>query len=498
METLILNPYYILHHDRKRSYICSKESLINSNKPQNLDCSKDWQTKIHPAYAMILSFFTHRDPLNVVLEKLEYFLEKDKDEIYKLIRPLIKNPEPAFAIFQGRKFHFPKNILINSREESNGKEYWPEDFKYSELDYSSKRLFSVPMSITLMLNNKCATTCEYCYADIRNRTHCQIPFDRICSLLKDAYDHDIYDFSLLGGEVFLYKEWYALLKEMKKYGYYPDLISTKVPLNKTEVDKLKNVITDATDIQLSLDSTDISQLEMLLKVKNDYLEKITLMLHLMENAKINVSIATTLIKRNSNIENIENIAKYLSQFSNIKSWNIGPAFDSLYIQSFHKIKADYKTLNNIRTYIESIKDKYNFEIDFDNSFLDKEYYGSKGSKEFKGASCSANRHHMLILPDGNVTICEQLYWNPLFIVGNIQESSIEAVWNSERSLFFANLEQHDIKKESICSSCGMFKECYLNMNRCWVEVLKAYGDENWDFPDPRCIYAPKMINDLRF
>ena len=34
------------------------------------------------------------------------------------------------------------------------------------------------------------------------------------------------------------------------------------------------------------------------------------------------------------------------------------------------------------------------------------------------------------------------------------------------------------------------------MNRCWAEVIKAYGDEHWDYPDPRCKLAPKMKTNL--
>ena len=37
---------------------------------------------------------------------------------------------------------------------------------------------------------------------------------------------------------------------------------------------------------------------------------------------------------------------------------------------------------------------------------------------------------------------------------------------------------------------------YGNMNRCWAEVVKAYGDEHWDYPDPRCKLAPEMKTNL--
>jgi hypothetical protein len=55
-----------------------------------------------------------------------------------------------------------------------------------------------------------------------------------------------------------------------------------------------------------------------------------------------------------------------------------------------------------------------------------------------------------------------------------------------------------LKPSNPCSTCEIFENCYNNMNRCWSEVLKAYGQSNWDFPDPRCSLAPEMINDLNF
>ena len=32
--------------------------------------------------------------------------------------------------------------------------------------------------------------------------------------------------------------------------------------------------------------------------------------------------------------------------------------------------------------------------------------------------------------------------------------------------------------------------------RCFVKVIKAYGKAKWDYPDPRCIYAPKVKSKL--
>ena len=45
-------------------------------------------------------------------------------------------------------------------------------------------------------------------------------------------------------------------------------------------------------------------------------------------------------------------------------------------------------------------------------------------------------------------------------------------------------------------SCKLFDECMDFPNRCIVDILKGYGPENWDYPDPRCAQAPPFIYDL--
>ena len=53
---------------------------------------------------------------------------------------------------------------------------------------------------------------------------------------------------------------------------------------------------------------------------------------------------------------------------------------------------------------------------------ENEMHSSKTWTKFNERSvCAGNYLQLFILPDGNVTICEELYWHPKFIVGNILE-----------------------------------------------------------------------------
>lgn len=93
------------------------------------------------------------------------------------------------------------------------------------------------------------------------------------------------------------------------------------------------------------------------------------------------------------------------------------------------------------------------------------------------------------MPDGKVTICELMYWNPAFLIGDLREQSIVEVWNSPKAWAIYNQEMA-IRSESRCSSCKVLEFCSNNRRRCVAKVVRAYGDQNADFPDPMCVFAP--------
>lgn len=144
---------------------------------------------------------------------------------------------------------------------------------------------------------------------------------------------------------------------------------------------------------------------------------------------------------------------------------------------------------------KTCKDFFNLTIDVpDKDNTCNMTFAEKKQAFNKRAKCTGNMSSFIILPNGNVSVCEETYFNKNLILGNILNSTIMEVWNSEKAknLFF--IPQSKFPKESPCSNCIDFVECRYGTGVCWTDAMAAYGEENWLFPTPECPYAPTPKN----
>lgn len=138
-------------------------------------------------------------------------------------------------------------------------------------------------------------------------------------------------------------------------------------------------------------------------------------------------------------------------------WEIRLANKSLYSkQNFDELRLSNDSVQQIDKQIKALKEKSKVEISWFAENIKHYFKGEKGSKSFAGARCSANYSNMMVLPDGKVTICEQLYWNPRYIIGDLTQQSITDVWNSPRALELAFPKREQFRESSPCKHCKLF------------------------------------------
>lgn len=480
-----------MRHDIKRTHIWAPDYL---NIKYTTSVQAGWISTIHPQLAMILSFFSRPKSKEILEDDLSYFLGITRSQASNIISMLINNTENFGIEYKGIKFFLPKNLIITESEEfASPVEYTPEMFTYEELDFKQIRFYNAPLTAVFMVNNICVTDCIYCYANKQHKAK-SLEFSRVEEIMKEAHELGLKQISLDGGEVFLYKNWKELFALLHKYELADNFVSTKMPLSETDIEELKKYnIT----LQVSLDSLDPIVLQKTLNVNIDYVEKIKRSINLLNKNGIRFQIATVLTRFNANIDYLEELYEFLVQFESLHAWSVRIAFKSLYSKKdFDLIKLNKKDIPVLESWFKKLQQKSQLNIKYDFQTDNKYFKGSKGSSSFEGARCSANYSNIFILPDGNVSICEQLYWNPNYIIGDLKKQNIKEIWSSPKALKLAFPKRSDINPHSVCYSCRIFDECMAFPNRCIADVLKAYGEANSDYPDPRCSKAPKFIYNL--
>ena len=484
-QKYIFNHYYRLRHDHSRTLL-----FASSYQDAIVNVDKDWVDIIHPIYAMVLSFFSRPILLDEVEKRIATFFSIHIDVAHSLLTQIIDKDEHFHIVYKGYENRFPPNIIV-SEEKMNSeiRDYDPSMFLYKSIDLDQTRIVNAPLDITFMVNNVCLTKCVYCYAD-KNRKCSQLDFQTVKRIIQDAYQCGIRHFSVDGGDFFLYPYWRDLLVELKRYNYRPSLVSTKYPVSEKDI---MDFSTFDVPLQVSIDSFDQLLLDRIVGRIPDYSVRIQNSMDCIDKYMY-FQIATILTKFNGCISNLNEMYHRIRTYKHIRKWDIRVGFKSLYTKhDFSEFKVEEQAITAIKEWVDNKQREASFMINFSPGREANFFKSSSGSKDFIGAICSADSTHMFILPDGQVTICEQLYWNKKFLIGDLTKQTISEVWNSPNALRLAFPTRQDFSEKSVCRNCTLFESCTSHMNKCFANILKVYGIDNWDYPDPRCSFAPRSI-----
>lgn len=484
---ILFNPDYVLKPDVGRVLLLPFDTTRSE-----IDV---FDSFIHPIHAIILSF-VKGDSIEDTINNASNYLDVDKKYIENFITPLINNNDKKHVKIGNNIISFPPNTIISSTKKSNKiKTYNPSSFFYKKLDMRFKRHYT-PSRITLMLTNKCVTNCFYCYADRRKKTDCKIQLDRIIKIIDEAKKLNVIDFNVIRGEFFLYKYWREVLSYLYKKDYIP-FVSTKVPIDVQDVAFLKSI--KIKDIQFSLDTLIPEHLKYIVGVRDKYMEHVKETLYLLNKYKINTIIHSIINAKNDTIEDMNSIYEYIKDFDNIVHWRVDLVGPSIYLRgkSYYDIKYNNDNVLKLIPYFKTTSENSIFPIKYSSLYSvseEKNITYDEKLKVFNNRGiCSGNFSSLFILPDGKVTICEELYWHPQFIIGNIIEQSLEEVWNSQIAHEVYAFKQQNIAKNSACAVCEEYEKCRSLKQVCWRDIIRAYGSDNWTYPDPNCPKSPTPI-----
>ncbi|MBD5309510.1 MAG: radical SAM protein [Bacteroides sp.] len=491
-DIIIFNPNYRIKNDLNRQILYAANSTIDSS----YNFSLKWRSTIHPFFGELFNMFDSSLPFGKVCELLCEQFNLSKISMANILSPFVENEEGFYTEYMGAKIKFPKKTLVRLKDGEvcatatvNRPQIEKYEYRDQQVDLSFDRFRKAPDNILFVLTTKCPVNCAYCYCD--KKTHYKpLSIERIYHIIDEAYQLGVSYIDTVGGEIFSHPHWDKIVKKLVDMDMSPSYISTKTPVTPRILSQLSQTGYKGV-IQFSLDSLSEEILMKTIQAWPNYKKEFIDGVRLLDNHNYRIQVNTRLTSLNCNPDQINMLYSFIQTINNLEYWEIRIANDSLYPQeAWNSIKPTPKDLKDIFSYINdniALSSHIKLLVS-DNALSLPKRCLRMGHRNIEGGICGMLQDRMVILPDGKVTACEELYWHPHYIIGDLNNSSISEIWQSK--------EVHSLlnpKKESFsghCSVCDQFSECTNLRNRCPVKTIRAFGKEKYGFPDPRCQFAP--------
>lgn len=487
-QVLGINPNYVLRKDCGVGTLCEGDKVF-----ETIPHHKNFLSHIHLFTARLFSCFDGKRTLKEAVELAADLLDIPFELCLKQTLLYINNKDVISNKIGNAWQAIPENMLVPIEDKVAYKSYDPGVFYAEKYDFTPPNRLPTPLSINILLTMKCMTDCIYCYANRSIRNHPAFDLQSIINLIRTAKRSGVVKVDINGGDVLSYPHWFEVVEALLENGYTP-LISTKIPIGKKEIDKLISL--GISRIQISLDTINPSVCSSLLRVQGEqYVNRVKNTLQLIDKTDIEVQINSVITCKNSDIDNMNSLVDFLARHSCVKQITFTPAGYSIYNRPYSAFAPSDKHVKALTKELdEVVRFKYPW-IKFSISSGEIHPHMHRSEERFSNRTfCTANTRNAVILPDGRMTICEELYENPTFIIGDLKQESLLEAWNSEKALELFYYKQERISQNSPCSHCHNYTECHTEKGVCWKSIIMAYGEENCFFPDPLCPKAPNPLN----
>lgn len=313
-----------------------------------------------------------------------------------------------------------------------------------------RKMFSYPKIIQLHINTECNYNCKYCYIDRKTQV---LSTKKWLGIIDEAKELGVMYIDFLGGEPFLFKDFYRLLQHSASLGMGITIYTNGSLIDGKWIKRLNELPTEliiAVKYDYDHRSYEIHTGQgKLFKKLQDTIKKCT-------SAGIPVVTFTTLTK--FNVEHVKDIIK-----------------DSISLGAFPAFER----------YIPIKEEKTNQELEFSKEdyvnalkFI-KDTYSNMASMiegicSIRGSFCCCYIDQLSILPDGHVVPC------PLapksLSLGNVRNMSLKEIWENNKK------KQNEWSKlPKGCLSCKFRYSCG---GGCKTHSYLKFGNTNTK--DPLC------------
>ena len=331
-----------------------------------------------------------------------------------------------------------------------------------------------PLSMLLKLTDACQRTCRYCSVDL-DRTREPVSTERWMRVVEEAIDAGIVSISYLGGDPLLHRGIYDLIRYATGRGIQP-FISTKVLISNGTAAKL--VEAGLQKIQISIDSHVDPVADFLLDSRGAGSQ----LLASIENCiRAGMQVRTNSVITPYNVLLFPDLVKRLQDLGVYRMGTSSCGF-SLFANEIDSLLLREDEGQWLEDEVRTLR-----ESGLPASFS---YTSQQRRRESfpQRAWCTAGAWNVIVDPNGNVVLCDDLPSQDPFVIGNVLESPLLQVWESEAANRIRK-PARQLFEGSACFDCEIFEECSNHPRICFRDSYQAYGRVFG--PPPYCPKAPE-------
>jgi len=474
LETrLAIDPQLRLKHDVDRAVLITR--------PQPL-ASRDYICRrVHPAEAVVLALLDGHRTLEEVGRLWAELKGKSPEDGISAVGKVVD------VYTSGERDR--EKLLIEVGDGDTGRllEYDPLEFVVpaDRINLKDRRL-RIPYKVYFLPTLFCPQKCIYCYARTRQQPEENlIGVERLREIFAELAGLGVEAIMFSGGDPFARKEIFEILEAVYEVGMVAD-IPTKLGLSYERACRLKALGVET--VQLSLDSTDPAILDRMVGLPGYHRRAFRVLANL-QRAELKVRVNTVLTP--FNVGTAGGLIDYLGELGNVVRLSFSPYGRSLFCHQ-DELFVSEQDLDRVNRQIAERFARYpHMPISLGGAGPAPEIEDEEERRLNweRRAFCTANRDGFVILPEGQVTVCEELYDHPEFLIGDLKTQSVMEMWNSPAARALLYPDQAAVP-DGPCRTCDDFETCNAVRGRCWRDVLKSYGWDKPHYPDPRCPVAP--------
>jgi MoaA/NifB/PqqE/SkfB family radical SAM enzyme len=349
-----------------------------------------------------------------------------------------------------------------------------------------------PLSLNFNVATACPFSCLYCYHPL-NEVKPFISLERLKVILREFKDNGCESVMLTGGDPMLRPDIDEVMAYLNEIGLFYTL-STKSVLSKERIDEL--VSRAGLDrIQISLDDSRSEVVEFLTGAGKGYFEACVRQIEYMQGKGIDVRVKSVLTSYNA-----DNISSYLDFLNSLSIRHVQVvSYGRSGSRHDDRLFASRSQMENAGRAVEKARAKYGNMSIVGGGY--SEAYANPVGRETplfdKRAVCNAGRFAVTMLPNGEVSICEQLPYDKKYIIGDLNQQGLMDWWNSGRLQKWLSPPSRDIfPVSSPCRTCPEedYNICHRRYSRCLRFCREYLGStEREDVKCPNADYPPLRL-----